>query len=128
MSEQQQLRHLSKGTSKGTAPRGVTRLCQLRSAYELLPGNSIEMSSSGRNTGASQRASEINNAMLNVPGYADDSMLFMLRYGALAKVCYDLICDFFFLLSLHLFVWHYHIKPHLYPPLPVSFFYSSPSS
>ncbi|KAL7923301.1 hypothetical protein ACQKWADRAFT_290503 [Trichoderma austrokoningii] len=37
------------------------------------------------NTGASQRASEITSAMLNVPGYADDSMLFMMRYGALAK-------------------------------------------
>lgn len=34
MSEQQHLRH----PSKGTAPRGVTRLCQLRSACELLPG------------------------------------------------------------------------------------------
>lgn len=34
MSEQQQLRH----PSKGTAPRGVTRLCQLSCAYELLPG------------------------------------------------------------------------------------------
>lgn len=55
------------------------------------------MSSAGSNTGASQRASEITSAMLNVPGYADDSMLFMMRYGALAKVCYDLIYDFFFL-------------------------------
>lgn len=57
------------------------------------------MSSPGSNSGASQRASEITSAMLNVPGYADDSMLFMMRYGALAKVCYDLICDFFFCLS-----------------------------
>lgn len=53
------------------------------------------MSFSGRSTGASQRASEITSAMLNVPGYADDSMLFMLRYGALAKVCYDLISEYF---------------------------------
>ncbi|KAL7797406.1 hypothetical protein V8C37DRAFT_309771 [Trichoderma ceciliae] len=48
------------------------------------------MSSSGstkpqRDTGASQRASEITSAMLNVPGYADDSMLFMMRYGAMAE-------------------------------------------
>ncbi|KAM0525314.1 hypothetical protein ACHAPE_000014 [Trichoderma viride] len=43
------------------------------------------MSSPGSNSGASQRASEITSAMLNVPGYADDSMLFMLRYGASAK-------------------------------------------
>ncbi|KAK1248255.1 hypothetical protein MKX08_006475 [Trichoderma sp. CBMAI-0020] len=43
------------------------------------------MSSVGSNSGASQRASEITSAMLNVPGYADDSMLFMMRYGALAK-------------------------------------------
>lgn len=54
------------------------------------------MSSPSGSTGASQRASEINNAMLNVPGYADDSMLFMMRYGALAKVCYDLIYEYFF--------------------------------
>lgn len=62
------------------------------------------MSSAGSNTGASQRASEITSAMLNVPGYADDSMLFMMRYGALAKVCYDLIYDFFFLSSSSLFL------------------------
>ncbi|UKZ87343.1 uncharacterized protein TrAFT101_003151 [Trichoderma asperellum] len=43
------------------------------------------MSSPSGSTGASQRASEINSAMLNVPGYADDSMLFVMRYGALAK-------------------------------------------
>ncbi|PNP45264.1 hypothetical protein TGAMA5MH_02987 [Trichoderma gamsii] len=43
------------------------------------------MSSPGSNSAASQRASEITSAMLNVPGYADDSMLFMMRYGALAK-------------------------------------------
>lgn len=36
--------------------------------------------------GSSSHAAEINTAMLNVPGYADDSMLFMMRYGALAKV------------------------------------------
>lgn len=60
--------------------------------------------------------------MLNVPGYADDSMLFMMRYGALAKVCYDLICDFFFLFVPSLsFVWHYRIGTHFHPPLPVSF-------
>ncbi|KAJ4862095.1 hypothetical protein T069G_03049 [Trichoderma breve] len=45
-------------------------------------------------TGGSQRASEVNSAMLNVPGYADDTMLFMLRWGSLAqatlrKVDYD---------------------------------------
>ncbi|OPB36817.1 hypothetical protein A0O28_0058970 [Trichoderma guizhouense] len=45
-------------------------------------------------TGGSQRASEVNNAMLNVPGYADDTMLFMMRWGSLAqatlrKVDYD---------------------------------------
>lgn len=38
-------------------------------------------------TGGSQRASEINSAMLNVPGYADDTMLFMMRWGSLAQVC-----------------------------------------
>ncbi|KAL6692823.1 hypothetical protein J3F84DRAFT_382416 [Trichoderma pleuroticola] len=45
-------------------------------------------------TGGSQRASEVNSAMLNVPGYADDTMLFMMRWGSLAqatlrKVDYD---------------------------------------
>ncbi|KAL7958374.1 hypothetical protein V8C34DRAFT_283191 [Trichoderma compactum] len=45
-------------------------------------------------TGGSQRANEVNSAMLNVPGYADDTMLFMLRWGSLAqatlrKVDYD---------------------------------------
>lgn len=81
------------------------------------------MSSPGSNSGASQRASEITSAMLNVPGYADDSMLFMMRYGALAKVCYDLICDFFFFLSFVplSFVWHYRNETHFHPPLPVSF-------
>ncbi|KKP05623.1 hypothetical protein THAR02_02264 [Trichoderma harzianum] len=45
-------------------------------------------------TGGSQRASEVNSAMLNIPGYADDTMLFMMRWGSLAqatlrKVDYD---------------------------------------
>ncbi|KAL7932531.1 hypothetical protein V8C35DRAFT_77163 [Trichoderma chlorosporum] len=45
-------------------------------------------------TGGSQRASEVTSAMLNVPGYADDTMLFMLRWGSMAqatlrKVDYD---------------------------------------
>ncbi|UKZ76190.1 hypothetical protein TrVFT333_003887 [Trichoderma virens FT-333] len=35
-----------------------------------------------RSTGGEQRASEVNSAMLSVPGYADDTMLFMLRWGA----------------------------------------------
>jgi hypothetical protein len=39
-----------------------------------------------RGTGGSQRASEINSAMLNIPCYADDSLTFMMRYGSLAKV------------------------------------------
>ncbi|KAM0254486.1 hypothetical protein ACHAQJ_006704 [Trichoderma viride] len=43
------------------------------------------MSSTSGSTGGTQRASEINNAMLNVPGYADDSLLFMMRYGTMAK-------------------------------------------
>lgn len=37
-------------------------------------------------TGGLQRAAEITSAMLNVPGYADDTLLFMMRYGSLAKV------------------------------------------
>lgn len=37
-------------------------------------------------SGGSQRAAEIHDAMLNIPGYADDSMLFVVRYGTLAKV------------------------------------------
>ncbi|PTB62358.1 hypothetical protein BBK36DRAFT_1185068 [Trichoderma citrinoviride] len=40
-----------------------------------------------KSTGASQRAAEITSAMLSVPGYADDTMLFMMRYGSLARVC-----------------------------------------
>ncbi|KAL6870363.1 hypothetical protein J3F83DRAFT_736009 [Trichoderma novae-zelandiae] len=36
-------------------------------------------------TGGSQRAAEITSAMLSVPGYADDTMLFMMRYGAKAQ-------------------------------------------
>ncbi|EHK23375.1 uncharacterized protein TRIVIDRAFT_220647 [Trichoderma virens Gv29-8] len=47
-----------------------------------------------RSTGGEQRASEVNSAMLSVPGYADDTMLFMLRWGSTAqatlrKVDYD---------------------------------------
>ncbi|KAH0493165.1 hypothetical protein TgHK011_008084 [Trichoderma gracile] len=38
-----------------------------------------------KSTGASQRAAEITSAMLSVPGYADDTMLFMLRYGTMAR-------------------------------------------
>ncbi|KAL7905600.1 hypothetical protein GGI35DRAFT_459974 [Trichoderma velutinum] len=39
-------------------------------------------------------ANEVNSAMLNVPGYADDTMLFMMRWGSkaqatLRKVDYD---------------------------------------
>ncbi|KAL7951309.1 hypothetical protein V8C42DRAFT_339281 [Trichoderma barbatum] len=33
----------------------------------------------------SQRATEVTSAMLNIPGYADDTMLFMLRYGSMAQ-------------------------------------------
>ncbi|KAK4069747.1 uncharacterized protein Triagg1_6877 [Trichoderma aggressivum f. europaeum] len=36
-------------------------------------------------TGGSQRANEVNSAMLNIPGYADDTMLFMMRWGSLAQ-------------------------------------------
>ncbi|KAL7814867.1 hypothetical protein V8C26DRAFT_140043 [Trichoderma gracile] len=38
-----------------------------------------------KSTGASQRAAEITSAMLSVPGYADDTMLFMMRYGTMAR-------------------------------------------
>ncbi len=34
----------------------------------------------------SKRAAEFNEAMLGVPGYADDSMFFLVRYGERAKV------------------------------------------
>ncbi|KYK56541.1 hypothetical protein DCS_03541 [Drechmeria coniospora] len=34
----------------------------------------------------SKRASELSEAMLGVPGYADDSMFFVVRYGDKAKV------------------------------------------
>lgn len=57
--------------------------------------------------------------MLNVPGYADDSMLFMMRYGALAKVCYDLIYEYFFFRLVHAF--GTTTLPHFHPPLPVAF-------
>ncbi|KAJ6439790.1 ABC1 family protein, mitochondrial [Purpureocillium lavendulum] len=33
----------------------------------------------------SKRATEVTDAMLNVPGYADDSMFFLVRYGERAK-------------------------------------------
>ncbi|UNI22840.1 hypothetical protein JDV02_008692 [Purpureocillium takamizusanense] len=33
----------------------------------------------------SKRAAEFNEAMLSVPGYADDSMFFLVRYGDRAK-------------------------------------------
>ncbi|GJN82297.1 hypothetical protein PLIIFM63780_005836 [Purpureocillium lilacinum] len=33
----------------------------------------------------SKRAAEFNEAMLGVPGYADDSMFFLVRYGERAK-------------------------------------------
>ena len=36
--------------------------------------------------GGSKRAAEVNEAMLSMPGYADDSMLFVGRYGEKAKV------------------------------------------
>ncbi|OTA04309.1 hypothetical protein A9Z42_0048870 [Trichoderma parareesei] len=38
-----------------------------------------------KSTGSSQRAAEITSAMLSVPGYADDTMLFMMRYGSTAR-------------------------------------------
>ncbi|KAL6877386.1 hypothetical protein HDV57DRAFT_501249 [Trichoderma longibrachiatum] len=38
-----------------------------------------------KSTGASQRAAEVASAMLSVPGYADDTMLFMMRYGTTAR-------------------------------------------
>ncbi|KAL7813218.1 hypothetical protein V8C44DRAFT_327865 [Trichoderma aethiopicum] len=38
-----------------------------------------------KSTGASQRAAEVASAMLSVPGYADDTMLFMMRYGSTAR-------------------------------------------
>ncbi|TFB07610.1 hypothetical protein CCMA1212_000268 [Trichoderma ghanense] len=38
-----------------------------------------------KSTGASQRAAEVTSAMLSVPGYADDTMLFMMRYGSTAR-------------------------------------------
>lgn len=33
-----------------------------------------------------KRAAEVSEAMLSVPGYADDSMFFTVRYGHKAKV------------------------------------------
>lgn len=33
-----------------------------------------------------KRAAEFNDALLNVPGYADDTLLFIVRYGSLVKV------------------------------------------
>lgn len=33
------------------------------------------------------RAAEVTEAMKNIPGYADDSMFFVARYGDKAKVC-----------------------------------------
>jgi hypothetical protein len=86
------------------------------------------MSSPGSNSGASQRASEITSAMLNVPGYADDSMLFMLRYGALAKVCYDLICDSFFFSLFFCPAFGTTTFGPIFIRLSPSLLYSSPSS
>lgn len=34
----------------------------------------------------SKRAAEVSEAMMGVPGYADDSMMAMMRYGAQCKV------------------------------------------
>ncbi|PNY25171.1 Uncharacterized protein TCAP_04895 [Tolypocladium capitatum] len=35
----------------------------------------------------SKRAAEVSEAMLGMPGYADDSMLFVVRYSEKAKAC-----------------------------------------
>ena len=35
---------------------------------------------------ASKRAADFNKALLNMPGYADDSVFFMMRYFANAQV------------------------------------------
>lgn len=83
-------------------------------------------------TGGSQRASEVNSAMLNVPGYADDTMLFMMRWGSLAQVCmtsFSLIQLVFFLylfplyLFFHSFILFYvyslHHKPTQKAPISI---------
>lgn len=36
--------------------------------------------------GGSKRAAEVSEAMLGMPGYADDSMFFVVRYAEKAKV------------------------------------------
>ena len=39
-------------------------------------------------SGGSTRAKEVNEAMLNVPGYGDDSVFFVLRYATGVKVSF----------------------------------------
>ncbi|KAL6804349.1 hypothetical protein J3E68DRAFT_393161 [Trichoderma sp. SZMC 28012] len=76
-------------------------------------------------TGGSQRASEVNSAMLNVPGYADDTMLFMMRWGSLAqatlrKVDYDEFLVRLSTLNKHWFASQSHCQSQSTSGSPVS--------